>query len=336
MTITKKKDKYYCRFQINGERHHYLCSGASSVKEAEKIEAAMKYKIMQQQNGVIPRTEKKIPLYRMLDLYKIYVETNCKDKGHIKSKINTIISYFGGNKPIQDIKTSDIELFRKFLIDKKQLKNSTVNRYISLLSKAFNLAIADKLISSNPCKVKKLKEDNEITRYLTTEEEERLFNELPEHLKPIVITALQTGLRRSNLLNLKWEQIDFDYGFIEVLKQDNKGHKQIRLPISQKLMAVFKSIGIQNKGYVFVNPETGKAYNTIRKGFLKACERAKIENFRFHDLRHTVGTRLIEKGVDIKTVQEILAHSSVVTTQRYCHSSVQRKKSAIEVLNSYN
>lgn len=336
MTVYKKNGKYYCKFQINGERHHYLCSGASSIREAEKIENAFKYKLLQQQNGVIAKEEKNIPIYKLLQMYSDYASINNKDKTHKDSKIKIIKYFFGANKPAQSIKTSDLERFRKYLQDDLKLSNATINKYVYTLSKAYNLAINDNLLTFNPCKcIKKLKENSEIIRYLTLEEEKRLFEELPEHLKPMVICALQTGLRRSNILNLRWEQIDIEFGFIEIEKQENKGHKEIRIPISKKLMKVFEDIGIKNSGYVFVNPETGKPYNTIRKGFTEACKRAGIENFRFHDLRHTVGTRLIEKGVDIKTVQELFAHSSIATTQRYVHTSVTRKKAAIDILDSY-
>lgn len=337
MSITKRNGKYYCRFQINGERHHYLCNGATSVKEAEKIENAFKYKLQQQQNGVIPREDKNIPLYKILDIYCNYSEINNKDQEHKNSKITTILTYFNPKKPANKIKRSDIENFRSYLRDKKGLANSTINKYICVLSKAYNLAIDDELLTLNPCKgIKKLKENNEILRYLTIEEENRLYKVLPPHLIPIVTCALQTGMRRSNILNLRWEQIDFEFNFIEIEKQENKGHKQIRIPLTNKLLNTFKEIGIKNEGYVFINPETNKPYNTIRKSWNKALKEAGINNFRFHDLRHTVGTRLIEKGVDIKTVQELFAHSSIVTTQRYVHTNFTRKRQAIEILNSYN
>lgn len=337
MAITKRNGKYYCRFQINGERHHKLCTGATTLKEAQSIENAFKYKLQQMQNGVIAREDKNIPLNKILSLYENYSKNNNKDNSHNKSKIETITNFFGSSKPVQKIKTSDIEDFRAYLLTKKELQNATVNKYVCVLSKAYNLAINDGLLVFNPCKgLKKLKENNEIIRYLTSEEETRLFQELPQHLKPIVVCALQTGLRRGNLLYLRWEQIDLEYGFIEIEKQENKGHKEIRIPISNKLMKELEKIGFKTEGYVFLNPETNKPYNTIRKGFLAACERANIKNFRFHDLRHTVGTRLAEKGIDVRTIQELFAHSSINTTQRYLHTSVARKKVAIEVLNSYN
>ena len=337
MTITKRNGKYYCRFQIDGERHHYLCAGATDEKQAKKIEQAFMYKVQQQQNGVIPKEDKNITLSKLMTLYSNYAKINNKDSKRSDNKIDVIQKFFGLTKKIKQIKKSDVEDFRQFLKDKKKLAPATINRYVCVLSKAFNLAIDDDIIEYNPCRgVKKLKEDNEIIRYLTKEEEIRLYEVLPLYLKPIVVCALQTGLRKDNILHLRWEQIDIEYGFIEIEKQNNKGHKQIRIPITETLLNEFKAIGIKSKGYVFINPLTEKPYNTIHKSWTTALKAAKIENFRFHDLRHTVGTRLIEKGVDIKTVQELFAHSSIITTQRYLHTDVTRKQAAMQILNSYN
>ncbi len=88
--------------------------------------------------------------------------------------------------------------------------------------------------------------------------------------------------------------------------------------------------------YVFINPITGKPYSNIMKSFKKALRAANIENFRFHDLRHTVATRLVEKGIDLVVVKEILGHSKIDTTLRYAHAVPERKLAAISVLNSYN
>ena len=89
MTITKRNGKYYCRFQIDGERHHYLCSGATSMKEAEKMEAAFKYKVQQQQNGVIAREDKKVKLSMLFDKFLDYSDefSSLKPKWFDNSKI---------------------------------------------------------------------------------------------------------------------------------------------------------------------------------------------------------------------------------------------------------
>ena len=151
--------------------------------------------------------------------------------------------------------------------------------------------------------------------------------ELPNYLKPIVICALSTGLRLSNVLNIKWESIDFENNFIEILKQDNKGHIKIQLPISNKFKLVLDEIGIKQEGYIFISHRTKTKFKKINNGFKEACNRAGIKNFRFHDLRHTVATRLVAKGADLGTVREYLGHSSLAMTQRYSHPTPENMQS---------
>lgn len=220
------------------------------------------------------------------------------------------------------------------------------------MSKMFNLGIDNEIITNNPlAKITKLREDNYKIRFLTIKEEQKLFAEIERKyevfdrntkqkkivqpylfLKPIVITALYTGMRRGEILNLKWENIDFEYGFIELL--NTKSGKARKIPLSDKLRNTLSNIQ-RISDYVFVNPQTFEPYVDLKKSFKKVLEKANIKNFRFHDLRHTVATRLVEKGVDLVVVQEILGHSKLTTTQRYAHPVPQRKSEAIEILNNY-
>ena len=94
-------------------------------------------------------------------------------------------------------------------------------------------------------------------------------------------------------------------------------------------------LGPKKSGYVFVNPKTGKPYTDIKKSFNAALKRAGLSDFRFHDLRRTVGTWLLTSGVDIRTVQNILAHSDVRTTERYLALTNEQNIKAMGVLNSY-
>lgn len=334
MTITKKKDKYYSRFQINGERHHYLCSGAASMKEAEKMENAFKYKLMQQQNGVIPRELKKITINKLCKIYLEYSELNKKSYNSDISRTKLIKEYFGETTLIKDITPEKVEKFKEFLLLRGRSK-MTVNRYLEQLKTTFKMAVDNDYLMKNPCKnIKKFPIKNYSVRYLTEEEECRLFKVLPEYLKGIVIVALNTGLRKSNILLLKWEQINFDFKFIEVL--ENKGNKHILLPMNNVLYDFFISTPVNKRvGYVFVNPDTGLPYRDIKKAWQTALKVANIENFRFHDLRHTVGTRLAKENVPVNVIQEILAHSDVKTTMRYVHCTHGAKLEALSKLNSY-
>lgn len=168
---------------------------------------------------------------------------------------------------------------------------------------------------------------------MSEEEEQRLFEHLPEAIKPIVITALNTGLRKQNILDLKWDNINFDFGYVEIL--ENKGNKHIKIPMTETLKTMFKGMKRESE-YIFLNPQTKKPYKDFRRLWNKAKADAGIENFRFHDLRHTVATRLAKNNIPITTIKEILAHSDVSTTMRYSHAVSSDEIKAISVLNSYN
>lgn len=335
MTISKRNGKYYCRFQLNGERHHKLCAGATSIKEAEKIENAFKYKLQQQQNGIIPRDLKNITINKLFKIYLEYSETNKKSYDSDVSRTKLIKQYFGETTLIKDITPEKVEKFKVFLLDQNR-STMTVNRYLEQIKTAFRMAVDNNYLLKNPCQnIKKFPVKNYSVRYLKPDEEERLFKVLPEYLKGIVIVALNTGLRKSNILELRWEQINFDFNFIEVL--ENKGNKHLLIPLNEKLIQFFNNKpDVERKGYIFINPETGLPYKDIKKAWSTALEKANIKNFRFHDLRHTVGTRLAEQLVPVNVIKELLGHSDVHTTMRYVHSTQGAKLQALNKLNSYN
>ena len=203
------------------------------------------------------------------------------------------------------------------------------------LKKVYRMAVDNNYLLKNPWQnIKKFPVKNYSVRYLKPDEEERLFKVLPEYLKGIVIVALNTGLRKSNILELRWEQINFDFNFIEVL--ENKGNKHILIPLNEKLIQFFSNKpDVERKGYIFINPETGLPYKDIKKAWSTALEKANIENFRFHDLRHTFATRLIEKNIDIVVAKELMGHADISTTMIYVHSDADRKKNAINEIDDY-
>lgn len=347
MTVFKKgNNKWYYRFQLNGKEYYRACKGAVDQKTALQYEAIVKAEIMKGNLGILNNKPKPTLKYAV-KLYLEYSENNKKSyQGDIRST-DVFLEYFG-NIDLQDITPAKIEDFKRDVKRDTGNKNATINRYLQALSKMLNIAVANDLIAKNPMwSVKKLKENNYKTRVLSLEEEKRLFEELERgyevvgrnrikktiypyiHLKPLIVCALQTGMRRGEILNLKWSNIDFEYNFIELL--ETKSGKSRKIPISSKLMKVLNDVK-NNTEYVFINSYTGMPYNDIKRSFASLLNKAKIKDFRFHDFRHTAATRMLEKGADIRTVQEILGHSSVSVTERYTHTNAKNKKSAIELL----
>jgi integrase len=333
MSIYKKNGKYYCRGRVNGERYNKLCDGASNSTEAKKLEDGIRYNIRLKQEGLIKEDKS----FSVSFMVKKYLQACKNNSTYNIAKIfaRRIIDFFGVNRNICSIKPSDIVAYRQFLLDTGK-SYATVNRNFSAIKRAYNLMIKDGLISYNPTNaIERFKEDGRRNRYLSEEEWYRLRKVMPPHLLAIVITALQTGLRKQNVLRLRWEQINLDSMTIELLKSENKGKKYIQKPITKTLYRLLLSLKIKSSGYVFLNPITGKPYTDIKKSFKTALKKAGIKDFIFHDLRRTFGTWLLKKGVDLRTVQYLLDHEDISTTQRYLGLTPKYAVEAMSKLDEY-
>ncbi|MFX0200827.1 MAG: site-specific integrase [Candidatus Hodarchaeota archaeon] len=174
--------------------------------------------------------------------------------------------------------------------------------------------------------------DNLKERILSEDEEKKLLLTSSELVKSAITVAINTGLRLREILNLKWDQINFNARTIKVenAKNGRIRYVDVNTPLLRELQMLRSRDG--QSPYVFFNPETGKPYLDTKKGFKAACRRAGIEGLRFYDLRHTFVSRLAERGVYLITVKDLLGHSTVKMTERYTHSSRQSKRNAVELL----
>lgn len=336
MSIYEKNGKFYCRFQLNGERHHYKCNGATSIKEAQKIENQYIYKVQQQQNGVLPRDEERVSLTKFYQCYEDYAKLNKKTWQEDINRLN-IIKYIWKNKKYAvDIKNQDIEELKKALL-LRGISKITANRYLEILSKMFNLGIDNGWLAVNPIKkTSKFTAKNYQIRYLSKDEEVSLFKVASAIWQDIIFVELQTGLRQTNIRLLQGKNIKLDFRIIEIT--ENKGNKHIKLPMTEKLYNFFKDKNLKSDDYVFLNPKTNKPYDkqVFQREWVALVKKAKIEPIRFHDLRHTVGTRLAEIGIPINVIREYMAHSDIKTTMQYVHTASYQLQKAAELFNSYN
>jgi len=181
--------------------------------------------------------------------------------------------------------------------------------------------------------VKKLEEKNSrektiLDLNLTDDDLRRLIDCAADHLKPILTLALVTGMRKSEILKMKWKDINFNLGTIRVPIENSKTKRERFIPIDSNLIVMLDLI--ERKGdYVFMNPETGKNIMEIKRAFKTALKTAGIKGLRFHDLRHLAAYRLV-KVTDLVTASKILGHSDVKMTMRYIHPTDADKREAIE------
>ncbi len=268
------------------------------------------------------------------EVYLEYSKANKRSYETDVTMFKALSGFFKGYK-LSKITPFLIEKYRierskkKTRMSKKPIAKSTIDRELATLKAFFNMAIRDGKVDINPVtKVKLFKEDNKKERILTFDEIEKLLNECTGHLKPIVLIALNTGMRLREILYLKWSHIDISRKIIVVIQANSKSRKTKKIPMNGKVIEAL--LGIEDKSeYVFCNPETGEPYHSIKTAFGKALKRAGLEGVRFHDLRHTAATIMIMNGTDIVTVSKILGHSNIEMTMRYSHPTTEGKMDAV-------
>ena len=210
---------------------------------------------------------------------------------------------------------------------------STINRELACLKTCMNKAVKWGKLDRNPAaEIEKFREPNAKERILTIGEANQLLNKAGEVLRPVLIVALNTGMRKGEILGLRWQDVDFVKGFIHI--SDSKSGKSRDIPMNSLAFDTLYAMDRQRE-FVFENPETRTRVKDVRAEFKRACRGAEIKGVRFHDLRHTAATRMIEAGVDLVTVSRILGHSSIQMTMRYAHPTPENMRHAVQKLGEF-
>ena len=315
---------------INGKRYHRGVPEAIDKKSALKAENVFKTALLQGRLKEVER-RKYIKLNELIAEYLRYSKVNKISYSNDEIYCNHFLSFIG-NKGINEIEPNLIEKYKEHR--KTNVSNATVNRELNSISKMFSIAVENEWLDENPCfKVKKLRVENKQERFLTEEEEARLLDACildKAYLRPIIICALHTGMRKGEILNLRWSCVNFTHRYIDVLK--TKSGKARKIPLSNTLYQELDSVPKLTE-FLFTNPATKKPYYDLKKPFQRLCDKAEITDLRFHDLRHTAATRMVKAGIDLIVVQELLGHHDIKTTMRYSHPVPNRKLDAINALD---
>ena len=255
---------------------------------------------------------------------------------------------------------------------KRNLKPNTINRHLSAIKRVLNVAVEWGLLEYNPiAKVKKLKVDElHRVRFLVEHEEVALrealdqregelieqrerYNEwlrarhvapfpslrdrtFVDHLKPMVLLAMNTGLRRGEIFSLQAKDVDLARGILTVRPEVAKNARARHVGINNEARCVFTGWGLPNnpEALVFPSPTTNQRFDNIAKSWNGVVEISGLSDFRFHDLRHHFASKLVMTGVDLLTIKELLGHSSLDMTLRYAHLAPDHKLRAVDALDS--
>jgi len=333
MSIYQRGKSWYYDFQSRGERYAG-CIGQVSKTVAKEVLARKRAEAAEGRYS--PPAKKPSPLFEdMAAEYLQYYQANRRPKSFERHQmaLKALKPFFGGQR-LADISPFLIEKYKQ---SRKEQGRSevTINRELAFLKNMFTMAIAWGKASENPVsQVRFFREDNSRTRVVTDAEEVRLLTCCNPYLRPLVITALHTGFRKSELLALRWEHVDFRHHLITVEAAYAKNGETRGIPMTATLTETLRALqGETAPSAPVFRTHEGTPYRHIAKVFGAACRRAGLTDVTLHDLRHTFASRLVMAGVDLPTVQAFMGHKTIAMTMRYTHLAPGHKRIAIAVLD---
>ena len=249
-----------------------------------------------------------------------------------------------GDVRLSELSTSLISekrdlLSRTITNRKKQMSPARVNRYMAALSTALNTSIREwEWMEDNPMrKISKLKEPRGRVRYLKNEEKERLLvacNSVNNHLYLAVVLALSTGARQQEIWGLRWSEVHLDRGLITFTETKNDEFRSVPLEgHARELLLGHSKIRRIDSDLVFPSKKNPAVRHDFRDPWNKALVVAEVEDFRWHDLRHSCASYLAMNGVPMLTIAEILGHKTLSMVQRYTHLNAEHLTEAISDMN---
>jgi len=319
------KERWYIYYRAESRQYvREAVKGATSRADALKVLQQKVTEIFRDSNGM-KKPKARVTFSELAATY-LANTTHLKDWRTNKYRLDLNLIPFFGKLYLDDITPRHIEEYRSMRL--KKIKPITTNRELALLKGMFTKAIDYGYVTANPVKKVKMIPEGDCARerILTQEEEKRLMAEAAPHFKPFLVVALNTGMRRGEILKLAWAQVDFRNRLVHVIK--TKRNKNRVIPMNNVMYKTLQELRAEANGSekVYQSKHVQSVFGTARKN-------ADLDGLRLHDLRHTFATRLIQSGVDVFTVQKLLGHSTITMTMRYCHSFEPEMRAAVAQLD---
>jgi integrase len=361
--IYKRGNVWYLDIRVSGRRIRKKVGTSKKVAQLALQDAVVKAE--REEFGF---AKKDITLDKFIRQYMEYSEANHQPRTTARYKaVSDHFSEFLKTKPtVGFISQVTPELIDQFKVHRKSVwvnpngdpvdseeeatehtrkgaRAHTINFEIGALRTVFNLAIKWGYLRDNPTKgVTKLKvKDSKAPRFLSTKECQKLLDACPDSLRPIYFTFLNTGMRKAELENLEWSDVDFRRRKIRIRRkeewQPKTGEREI--PMNDQVVNLVKRLRDANdKGlkstYVFPHPDGSKIKIKLREKLITIAQHAGLKDVtRVHTLRHTFASQLVMSGVDLPTVKKLMGHSDIQTTMIYAHLAPDHLSDAVNKLN---
>ncbi|MCP4219452.1 MAG: site-specific integrase [bacterium] len=332
MAVVKKDGMWWVDYRVNGKRIRKCVSRRK--KDAEEYFDKIRDDIRQKRYPV--RKDERILFQDFASRYLLLHSTQKKSFATDSSLIKNLVEFFG-KSAISEIAIDTICLIDQYKAKRRQAKvrigkkhpkgkpisTTTINRELGLMRHMFTKAVDWGYLSTNPLLgINMMYREDPTENILNVTELERLIDLAKSPLKEQVIIALNTGMRKGEILRLKWATVNLEERFIETRSKT----KTIRIiPINDELFKVLSDLSLKRAGalHLFENPKTGKPVQSNKTAWKTLLRRAGLIGFRFHDLRHNFATYALLNGGDLVSLQETLGHTDVRTTRRYAKAMLK-------------
>ncbi|MBI3411848.1 MAG: site-specific integrase [Planctomycetes bacterium] len=326
MSLFKRGNVWWAYFYIDGVRHQES-TGTSNKHLAENIEHKLRTEASARRHQLVEYD---------LDLTVAALAARFLADGEVRPHhiwhLKALLPFFGDTLVVRLNRNMarEFRLWRK----KQDVTDATVNRALSVLRHILFWALDETLIETNPMARVPLVQERRIKRpVMTLDEEALLLPALLDYLRGIVTAALDTGMRRGEVLKQRWEDVDLSRKLLLVSSSKTAGGESREIPLTKRVQGLLEA-NSRPEGVVFTL--NGKPLSWIRKGYLGGIKRAGLRHFRFHDLRHTFNTRLMEAGVIADVRMALMGHSGGSNVHSiYTHVELPAKRKAIGQLEAW-
>jgi len=329
MSLYKRGSVWWMYVMIDGVRYA-KSTGTSNRRKAEII--ARQYE--DELNDMRHRLPQRDPAMTFGQLAARFIADGMA-KPHSLDRLNHLLPSFS-DVLLTDLTQSLVRKYRQERHKEKTLKDATVNRDLSVLRRIVNWGVEEGILSANPLGRLHMERERRTKRPVMSLREERaLMAAAPEHLRRIILCALHTGMRRGEILQQRWEDIDFDNRMLAVSHSKTPEGEAREIPLTTTLYDLLAA-NRKKAGTVFTYE--GNPIKIVKTAWASSLRRAGLRHFRFHDLRHTANTRMMLAGVLQEVRREIIGHSSQRSrdvNDRYTQIELPEKREAIRKLEAW-
>ena len=324
MSLWKRGNVYWSYLYVDGIRHSQS-TGTGNLRQATQIEQRFREELNRKRHQIIDSH----PEMQFEVLAARFLAEGDRKAWHV-DRLKLLLPYWGG-VPIGRIHKAMTTDYRRRRHSEKTVSDTTINRDLEALRHILFWAVDEGLLTQNPLSRMRLVTERRKPRaIMNVDEEDSLLASAAPHLRMIIVMALDTGMRRGELLSELWEHVDFTRKLLFVTRSKTAGGESREIPLTERVYSLLDA-SRHGEGRIFTFLH--RPIHNIKTAWKAAIRRAGIRYCRFHDLRHTFNTRLMEAGVMQEVRKALMGHSSGEDVNSiYTHVELPAKREAIRKL----